>query len=352
MCAKFKYYGFDHTAVKLIKSYLCNRRQIVSVSTNQSSSAFLSTGVPQGSILGPLFFVLYITDILNHTDISYHAYADDIQLYHSFKEENVNSAHNKINENLINIYDTSLKHNLKLNPKKCVVLYVGKKKFLESINTQLIKINNETLPCVKSVKSLGIIFDSNFKFSLQVNKVIQKAYLNLKILYAHRHILNFKLRKNLCEALVMSHLNYCNFIYGPCLDVFDKNRLQKVQNSCCRLIFGLRKYDRGISAKIKSLNWLNVNNCSVFQLLVFVHRVVNSSTHAYIYDKFTRRSQQHSVNIRSNQLFALPKFRTAFYKKSFSYNSIKLYNSLPLSLKSLSLPFFKKKLKSHLLSDQ
>lgn len=352
MAAKFKYYGFDQIAIKFINSYLCNRRQIVRIGNTLSSSAFLTTGVPQGSILGPLFFVIYTTDILNQINIPHHAYADDTQIYYSFKAGNTITVQNKINENLHNINKLSIRHNLTLNPKKCMVLYFGRKNTLNKLGMIKIVINNETLPIVESAKSLGVIYDSNLKFSLQVNKVVQKCYLNLKLLYSNRHILNFNVRKNLCQSLVLSHINYCNFVYGPCLDTVDKNRLQKVQNSCCRLIFGLRKYDSGISAKIKLLSWLNISNHIKFQLLVFVHRVVTSSTPNYINEKFIRRNQQHAINIRSNLLYAIPKFKTSFFKKSFSYNAIKLYNSLPQTLKSLGVFAFKKKLKLLLLQEK
>lgn len=352
MCAKSHYYGFDQTAIKFIKSYLQNRRQIVRVSDTHSSSAFLSTGVPQGSILGPLLFVLYTTDILNQISISYHAYADDTQLYHSFNKEDLSIAQNEINNNLKNIYSMSLMHNLTLNPNKCSALVFSGRNDLEITSQIQIKINDEIIPTVKVAKSLGIIFDTSLKFQLQVKKVIQKAYINLKLLYSNRHILSFNLRKNLCEVLVLSHLNYCNFIYGPCLNAVDRNRLQKIQNACCRLVFGLRKYDRGISARINVLRWLNISNRIKFHLLTFVHRAICSGIPQYINEKFVRRHQQHPINVRSCKMFHMPRFRTAIFKKSFSYNAIKMYNSLPDFLKNYSLSVFKSKLKLLLLSDQ
>lgn len=352
MCAKLKFYGFDQAAVNFVKSYLCNRRQIVRAGDSYSTSAFLLTGVPQGSILGPLFFVLYTTEILNKIELSYHAYADDTQLYHSFHRDNFLLSQDLINENLEAIYNMSLKHNLSLNPNKCVVLMFGGRNDTDVINQMHIKINGGNLTTVKSAKSLGVVFDNSLKFNLQVNKVIQKAYLNLKLLYSNRHILNFNMRKSLCESLVLSHLSYCSFIYEPCLGTVDKGRLQRVQNSCCRLIYGLRKYDQGISVRIKILRWLNISNRAKLHLLSFAHSVILSGVPSYIKEKFTKRYQQHSVNIRSYQMFNIPRFRTSFFKKSFTYNVIKLYNSLPTSLKTCNIRTFKHKLKILLLSDQ
>lgn len=273
-------------------------------------------------------------------------------MYHSFHRDNFLLAERTINNNLETIYNVSYKHNLSLNPNKCVVLIFGSRNDVDAISQMQIKINGEKLSIVKSAKSLGVVFDDSLKFNLQVNKVIQKAYINLKLLYSNRHILNFNMRKNLCEALVLSHLNYCSFIYEPCLGTVDKSRLQKIQNSCCRLIYGLRKYDRGISARIKILRWLNISNRTKLHLLSFAHSTILSGVPSYIAEKFIRRHQQHSVNIRSYHVFNIPRYRTSLFRKSFSYNAIKLYNSLPPSLKTCNPATFKYKLKALLLSEQ
>jgi hypothetical protein len=94
----------------------------------------------------------------------------------------------------------------------------------------------------------------------------------LKLLYSNYHILNFKMRRKLCESLVVSHLNYCLIIYYPCLDQKTKSRLQKIQNFCCRFILKLRKYDH-ISTKINELRWLFVENIFQYQLSVFAFKI-------------------------------------------------------------------------------
>lgn len=348
--AQFKYYGFHFKAINLIKSYLSNRRQMVCIGNTYSSSLFLQNGVPQGSILGPLFFIIYTTEILNRIKVPFHAYADDLFLYYSFTTRDKLQAQHIIDDNLHTIYKLSLNHNLKLNPSKCKLLIFGSKNNLNVINTFKVNINNDTIPMVESAQVLGLTIDTTLKFSSHVSKIIQRSYCNLKLLYSNRYILNFKLRKSLSETLVLSHLNYCNFVFGTCLDKACLNRLQKIQNSCCRLIYGLRKYDH-VSEKINDLHWLNINNSIKMNLLVFTHKVIHSSAPSYIHRKFIKRNELHPVNVRSNQLFNLPKFRTSLFKKSYTYNAITFYNNLPHSLKLASRYSFKKKLKLHLLNN-
>lgn len=351
LCAQLKYYGFECKAINLIKSYLGNRRQLICIGNTYSSPIFLQNGVPQGSILGPLFFIIYTTEILSRINISFHAYADDLVLFHSFYAQDKILAQIDINNTLNTIYKLSLNHNLQLNPTKCKILIFGSKNNIKDMNHFTLKINNEDVPRVQSAKILGLTFDSMLKFSEHVNKIIQKSYCSLKLLYSNRHILNFKLRKSLSESLVLSQLNYCNFVFGTYLNKIEVSRLQRIQNSCCRFIYGLRKYDH-ISAKIHSLHWLNVSNCIKMHIMFFTHKVLCSTTPRYIYQKFVKRNQLHSVNIRHFQLFTLPKFRTALFKKCYTYNAITMYNELPDSLKSASKYSFKKNVKLRLLNSQ
>lgn len=350
-CAKLNYYGFSTGAVEFVKSYLCNRRQIVSISNSFSSSAFILAGVPQGSILGPLFFLIYTTDILNKITVNYHAYADDIGLYFSFNKNEANTAVQKMNENLNIIYNLSKNHNLSLNPNKCVAIFFGSKLNLTIKNDIKFKISNAVIPTEDSSKYLGITLDSHLKFQSHVKTICQKTYCNIKLLYSNRRILNVNIRKQLCETLVLSHINYCNFIYWHCLDVVHKSRLQKIQNTCCRFVFNLRKFD-SVSQKIKILNWLNISNRIKLQQMVFVHKIIISSTPQYLKEKLIHRNQLHSINIRHKHSFSIPKFKTASFKKSFTYTSISNYNLLPSSWKHCNINTFKKRVRGLLYNSQ
>lgn len=354
LCAKFKYFGFNDASVLLISSYLSDRFQKTFHNNTFSSNLNILSGVPQGSILGPLFFIIYTSDILNSViNCKVQAYADDTQLYVNFNLNDAQQACVIINEELQKIKILSEEHNLHLNSTKSNVMLFGSKHKLDEVKNSLnINIEGIPLPIVKAAKNLGVVIDCDFRFREHVKKLMQKAYSSLKLLYSNRHILNFDLKKMLCEALVLSHFNYCDFIYGPCLDLNDRNRIQKVQNSCLRLIFGLRKFER-ISHKLCEVNWLNMNNRRKLHLGNFVHNLLNSSFSCLsLKNKFVLRSSLHPINIRYGNKFNIPRHHSAMFKRCFIYNAIQLYNSLSDEFKIFNVNKFKYKYRTLLLSEQ
>ena len=126
---KLIFYGFSNSAVDFIKSYLTGRQQKVHIDDSVSSAEDVTSGVPQGSILGPLLFILYTNELFNHIkDCKVQAYADDTQIYLNFKPDRIEEAQNKLNSDLEKINKLSLKHNIKLNPNKSHLIVFGNRK--------------------------------------------------------------------------------------------------------------------------------------------------------------------------------------------------------------------------------
>lgn len=352
LCAKLKYYGLSSGSVEFMHSYLAGRYQRVIIGDKASSLLPVTSGVPQGSILGPLLFTIYTADLLGRIQYcSYQAYADDTKLQYSFAPYEYHIAEYRLNCDLNTISSVAEQHNLKLNGKKSSVIYFGGHKAKHLENHMRLLVNNSRIEVHNVVKSLGVLIDSKLKFSDQVNKQIQKAFINLRLMYANRAILNKKLKIMLSESLVLSHFNYCNFVYGPFLDIKDKSRIQKMQNSCCRFIFGLRKYDH-ISAKIRELNWLNMPNRQKLNFATFVHKIMITASPSYLKDKLVSRHQMHNIPTRFSNLLAIPKHSTALYCKCFTYQAIKLYNSIPPDFKNYNISSFKAHYKEKLLKEQ
>ena len=173
----------------------------------------------------------------------------------------------------------------------------------------------------------------------------------MKVLYSNRHILNFKMRKKLCETLILSTFNYCNIVYYSCLDVVTKNRLQYVQNICCRFVFKLRKYDH-ISEKINELKWLNINNTVNLHFVVFLMKIIKSSVPGYLKDKLVCRSAVHVRDIRSRYSLTMPQHQTALFQRCFTYMAVTHFNILDSDMKDCSMSTLRKKYKSYLLVQQ
>ena len=146
----------------------------------------------------------------------------------------------------------------------------------------------------------------------------------LRLLYANEKIINFSLQKKLAKSLVLPILNYCIIMYFRCLDKTTRHTLQKIQNYCCGFVFNLRKYDR-ISAKIKELGWLTIDNAFKYHLSVFVHRLLYTSSPPYLREKLSFRHNVHQLETRYNYILSLPRLHSTIFMKSFTYYYIIVY---------------------------
>ena len=354
LLAKLKFYGFSKSSLDLVKSFFFNRYQKVFSNNHFSDQVQILSGVPQGSILGPLFFIIYTSDILKSLNYcKVQAYADDTQIYCHFKHDEYLNASILLNEELNSLNRLSLEHNLHLNPSKSSLMIFGNKGRADFLSENMnITIDGVRLPIVKRAKNLGIILDTELRFREYVKSLIQRSFLSLKILYNNRHVLSFSLRKMLCESLVLSNFNYCDFVYGPCLDAMDRDRIQKVQNACSRLVFGLRKFNH-ISHTFGMLNWLKMDYRRTLHLGKFVMRILkNPVLPVALKRKFVFRENIHSRNIRFTGVLTVPHHRSAMFQRSFTYNAIKVYNSLPNELVILNLELFGSHFKKYLFNLQ
>ena len=159
----------------------------------------------------------------------------------------------------------------------------------------------------------------------------------LKPLYANKHILSYNVRKQLCECLILSGLGYCDAVYYPCLDSYSKNRRQKVQNTCCRFVTGLRKFDY-LRTAISQLGWLKVVPLVELHLLTIVHKVLVTGIPFYINEKLIRRCSIHDRDVRCPLSLTMPLHCTAFFQNSPRLFPISSRRTTRSNLKHHSLP--------------
>lgn len=343
--------GANGEAASLLSSYLEGRSQQVRLKGVISTSRAVSTGVPQGSILGPLLFTIYTSQFYRFIKYSkIHMYADDTQIYHSFSLKDAQIAKERFNNDLQSLAELSSKHALLLNPSKSVLLLFGKKQDSLLLKTSFnITINDTPLKVSDSAKNLGVILDPLLRFRQHTQKNVQNAYNALRLLFPHRHHLHAKVKKSLCDALVLSRFTYCSPVYSPCLDQDHINRIQRVQNSCIRFIYGIRKFQH-ISHKFSELGWLKMKDRFKVHTLCLYHKILTFKSPPYLYNKITFRSDVHNVNVRFRGLITPPIHKTCLYERSFRYNIALLYNDLPIEMKSFKLFKFKKEIKDILSS--
>lgn len=341
------YIGFDMSAITLMISYLSNRMQFVETCDGVSSVSSQNCGVPQGSILGPLLFCIYTCNIISCINYcKVHLYADDTQLYISFPPENFLTAQDKINEDLSHLIDFSNKHKLHINASKTTFIVFGKNH--ESISSNVkIKIDTDEISVSHSCRNLGLYFDSSLRFKPHVNKCIKAAYANLKKIFPHRHILTKSQKIQLTDSLVLSHFNFADVVYGPCLDTIDKIRIQRVQKSCLRFIYGIRRREP-VSHKLREAKWLSMEDRRKLHAATLFHSIIIFNRPSYLTNKIRYRTDVHALNLRYRGYISPPPHSTTFYERSFSYNIYMLYNGISEQFKALSVGAFKIKFKKFL----
>ena len=257
-----------------------------------------------------------------------------------------------LNEDVKDLVKISKNHCLSINPGKLFVIVFGHIKDRQrAIDNILLQVDGHYLHYADKVKCLGLIIDFNLRFVSHINSLICKAYGLLKNLYANRYCLNKKIKIMLCNSLVLSLFNYCDIVYGPCLDLITSTRIQKVQNSCIRLIFGLRRREH-VSTFINEIKWLKMHYRREHHIATFTHKLLLNQTPTYLIEKLIARHQVHSRNLRYINQLTIPQHISAFYERSFSYYAVTVSNSLPDDIKHLSVNTFQNKTKKLLFHKQ
>ena len=356
-------YGFTDSVLAWFKSYLDDRSFTVTINKSRSRKCFLRIGVPQGSILGPILFILYTKElnfIAQRHGFSIHLYADDTQLYIEFNPlyQDMPSIEKKIVECLEEIKDWMTSNNLKLNPDKTEALVAQTRNNLApwSVNSIQLSSSGESIKPSTVVKSLGVLFDEFLTFEDHVNSVIQCCNIHLRNLRVIGSKLNFELKKQLIHCLIFSKLDYCNgLLYGLPDCVIKK--LQKVQNSCVRFLFGKRTFRNweSVTPLLKKAHFLPIRQRINYKIALTVFKCVNNMAPCYITKCIKTRNQPLHALRTDKDYFLLAVPPVSSFKRterSFSFCGPAVWNHLPYELRTLTdISVFKSKLKTHLFKE-
>ena len=347
MLNKLSHYGIRGIPHNWFKSYLTNRCQYVYLNGSNSNSLPVTCGVPQGSILGPLLFLLYINDINSVSKVlTFVMFADDTHLF--IKGRNLDSLTTVLNSELEIITDWFCANLLSLNIKKTNYILFGNRKVCDIP----VFINHEKISRVYETKFLGIIIQANLKWNAHINAVKNKISKSLGIINKAKHLLTSFHLKSLYQTLIEPYLNYCCIIWASP----DKNTaletIHIIQKRAVRLIL-YAKARAHAKPLFYKLNILNIYELCRLQILLFVFKSINYHLPSHYFNYFTLTKEMYHHSTRSSKeckLYVINAHRTT-RANTLASRGPKCWNSLTSAIRSsTSLPAFKTNVKRYLLS--
>lgn len=339
-----KMMNFSPTSTKLIESYLSGRVQCVE--TRQLTSTFLPVirGVPQGSILGPLLFSIYVNDLpeqLHHCNIR--MYADDVQLYISDKQGHISQCTARLNDDLKRVSLWADVNGLSLNPRKskCMIMRKRTQKVCETPN---VCINDQRIEIVNKAKNLGVIFNNTLTWSDHIIAACGKTYSMLRTLWPTQYCTPIKIRLLLAKTYLVPNLTYGCEIFASC-DAFSKSKLNVTYNNIARYVYGVRNY--GTNGNYVSITPYSVKLFGVqfedflkIRILIFLHKIITTREPCHLFNRLNfsqLRRNRNIIQIRHSSLIS---------EWQFYITAIRLWNNIiPPAIREISnASEFKKKL--------
>ena len=330
---KLASYGVDYRALKWFDSYLSDRQQKCIVNGELSGSRAVTCGVPQGSLIGPLLFLIYINDLPNClTKALPRMYADDTSI--SIAASSLSELELALNAELANLHEWLNVNKLSLNIAKTEFMLIGSRQRLATTidHSLTVQIKGHEIDGVPHTKSLGVYIDRNLSWSKHVNetaKIVSSGIGALK-----------RLRPFICEdtaillyrALIEPYFDYCCPVWGGLSNELA-DKLQKLQNRAIRVITKSDYYSSADALRGK-LGWDDLCTRRKKQKLKLMFKTLNDQSPEYLKDLFKPFSTDYGLRNCDNKL-VLPQPRTDFLKRSFCYSGAHLWNSLPSKVRAI-----------------
>lgn len=343
LIAKLSFYGFTPSAVSLLKSYLSNRKQQCCVNGVLSEPLLIKSGVPQGSIVGPILFNLFVNDIFNvPLKGTLQCYADDAVC--KYKAKDLESLQNMMQYDLHLLPSWFSANKMQINSKKSNFIIFS----LKNPNPRFeLTINNENLAQVTEVDYLGLAIDENLNWKRHIRLVKNKIMPIIFALKKARHCLSIQSCWQLYNAFILPHLTYMNTIWGSA-GVTHLNVLKVLQNRAIKYIRKLPLFSPTAtlySPEILPLDLLHKYNC-----LLFVYKIKHNLVDSNI--RLIEFQNIHAHETRARQNFFVSRPRTELALRHFFYTGVTQFNALPNYLKTEErLTVYKKKLKKYVFEN-
>ena len=337
---------FNHNALCWFSSYFENIKQFVQNNSMSSQILPVVTGVPQGSILGPILFNIYISLMTDGIELETIQYADDTQIFLSGKSRDASEIADECSLALDKLFHWANDNRLAFNSSKTVFLSICTPQLKSKIQLDdlSVTVNGTQINRCDVQKNLGVYFDSTLSFSEHHNKTLRSCYGVLSNLRKMRNFIPSSFRKILIEALVFSKLRYCNIVTYP-LNSATQKRYTRIEKACASFVTG--KYCHTDDVK-KVFGWQNHNQYTEFSILCQIYRLMN----------FEESPSYLSLELVANSSYDLRRNNSTLLHPgvpgTFQHQASVLFNTLPNEIKNISgrqnFKRFKSTIKKHLTS--
>ena len=243
--------------------------QYVRINTTLSTKLPVRSDVPQGSILGPLLFNIYVNDLPSVPgNCSSQCYVDDTKLLLSFQLHDQHAAITKMNKDLLSIRNWCFDNQLLLNPDKTKLVIFGSRQMTAKISDFRLFLLGKELEPVKAARDLGVTLDSNLTYNEHIVSTVSSCMSRLGQINRVKHIFDKRALIIIINALVFSKLFYCSSVWSSTTQA-NLDKLQAVKNFACRILCGAKKFDH-ITPLLKGLRWLPIRQQLYFRFAVLV----------------------------------------------------------------------------------
>ena len=314
---KLNAYGITGQLHKWVSSFLKHRKQYVRMGKEHSEKHVITSGIPQGSILGPILFLIFINDLPENIESICHVFADDTKIYNT--TENKATLQNDLNK----LYEWSEKWQLSFNASKCKCIHYGSKnpKYTYKIESNN---NSHDIATASEEKDLGVVFDSTLKFDIHINNIVTKANQTLGIIKRNFNYFDNDVFLQLYKALVRPHLEYAQSVWSPYLKR-QQTLIENVQRRATKLVPYLTKLsykERLEKLKLPSLRYRRIRG-DLIQVFKFCKELKTSQEPNHILN-FSDYN-----NTRGHDLKLIKEhYETNIRKFSFSQRVVNYWNIL------------------------
>lgn len=341
LLSKLSRFDLSEQVLSWFRSYLLGRSQAV-IGPDGSCSSWLPVvaGVPQGSVLGPLLFSLFINDLSTVLSHSKHIlYADDLQIYlHCFPSD-IDAGMARVARDVGAVHDWAAQNRLRLNLAKTKAICLASGQFTRRLDLaeRCIGVGDAVIRFDDSVRTLGMQLSSNLSWTSHINSVCARVNRGLYQLRLHQDLFSLQLRRRLVTALLFAHFDYCSLVY--CDLTREQNlRLQRAFNSCVRFVHRPR-WDAHITPLRLREGWLSLEHRRSVHMACLYRSILLSRIPSYLYELVTFPLPDLRTTRVTNLRVVVPRCRTEIYRRSFTVMSAYLWNSLSDSLVEIDTPY-------------